>query len=80
MSLILASQSASRRAMLTAAGVPFEATFAGVDEDVELWTPGAVGDREITDKNLRKRVREAQRAADGTRLAAGSEGPEAAAE
>ncbi|WP_322409194.1 tRNA (adenine-N1)-methyltransferase [Microbacterium invictum] len=34
------------------------------DEDVELWTPGAVGDREITDKNLRKRVREAQRAAD----------------
>ncbi|MET2012725.1 tRNA (adenine-N1)-methyltransferase [Microbacterium chocolatum] len=34
------------------------------DEDVELWTPGAVGDREITDKNLRKRVREARRAAD----------------
>ena len=41
------------------------------DEDVELWTPGAVGDRQITDKNLRKRVREAQRAADGARLAAG---------
>ncbi|GAA3624432.1 tRNA (adenine-N1)-methyltransferase [Microbacterium awajiense] len=40
------------------------------DEDVELWTPGAVGDREITDKNLRKRVREAQRAADGARTAA----------
>ena len=37
------------------------------DEDVELWTPGAVGDREITDKNLRKRVREAQKAADGVR-------------
>ena len=35
------------------------------DQDVELWTPGAVGDRDITDKNLRKRVREAQRAADG---------------
>lgn len=34
------------------------------DEDVELWTPGAVGEREITDKNLRKRVREARRAAD----------------
>jgi tRNA (adenine57-N1/adenine58-N1)-methyltransferase len=34
------------------------------DEDVELWTPGAVGDRDITDKNLRKRVREAQRAAE----------------
>jgi tRNA (adenine57-N1/adenine58-N1)-methyltransferase len=42
------------------------------DEDVELWTPGAVGDRQITDKNLRKRVREAQRAADGARLASGS--------
>ncbi|WP_442575579.1 tRNA (adenine-N1)-methyltransferase [Microbacterium sp. F51-2R] len=40
------------------------------DEDVELWTPGAVGDRSITDKNLRKRVREAQRAADGARQAA----------
>ena len=39
------------------------------DEDVELWTPGAVGDRQITDKNLRKRVREAQRAVDGARRA-----------
>ena len=39
------------------------------DEDVELWTPGAVGDREITDKNLRKRVREAQRAAEAARRA-----------
>ncbi|MGF2948087.1 tRNA (adenine-N1)-methyltransferase [Microbacterium alcoholitolerans] len=42
------------------------------DEDVELWTPGAVGDREITDKNLRKRVREAQKAATGARVAAAS--------
>ncbi|MFT4258734.1 tRNA (adenine-N1)-methyltransferase [Microbacterium sp.] len=40
------------------------------DEDVELWTPGAVGDREITDKNLRKRAREAAKAAEGARLAA----------
>lgn len=40
------------------------------DSDVEVWTPGAVGDREITDKNLRKRVREAQRAVDGARIAA----------
>jgi tRNA (adenine57-N1/adenine58-N1)-methyltransferase len=40
------------------------------DEDVEQWTPGAVGDRQITDKNLRKRVREAERAADGARQAA----------
>lgn len=44
------------------------------DVDVELWTPGAVGDREITDKNLRKRVREAQRAADGVRQASGQGG------
>jgi tRNA (adenine57-N1/adenine58-N1)-methyltransferase len=56
------------------------------DEDVELWTPGAVGDRQITDKNLRKRVREAERAAEGARQAAdvaedGSsrQGPEAPA-
>lgn len=33
MTLILASQSASRRAMLTAAGVPFEAMSPAVDED-----------------------------------------------
>lgn len=44
------------------------------DEDVELWTPGAVGDRQITDKNLRKRVREAERAAEGARQAAGRSG------
>ena len=44
------------------------------DEDVELWTPGAVGDRQITDKNLRKRVREAERAAEGARLASGRSG------
>lgn len=50
------------------------------DEDVELWTPGAVGDRQITDKNLRKRVREAQRAADGARHAAAGAAPAAAAE
>jgi tRNA (adenine57-N1/adenine58-N1)-methyltransferase len=30
------------------------------DEDVELWTPGAVGDRVKSDKRLRKVVREAQ--------------------
>jgi tRNA (adenine57-N1/adenine58-N1)-methyltransferase len=44
------------------------------DEDVEMWTPGAVGDREITDKNLRKRVRDAQRAAEGARRAAAAPG------
>ncbi|MEV4774749.1 tRNA (adenine-N1)-methyltransferase [Microbacterium sp. LWH12-1.2] len=42
------------------------------DADVEQWTPGAVGDREITDKNLRKRAREAAKAADGARLASAS--------
>ncbi|MFT4219730.1 MAG: tRNA (adenine-N1)-methyltransferase [Microbacterium sp.] len=42
------------------------------DEDLELWTPGALGEREITDRNLRKRVREAHRAAEGARQAAGS--------
>ena len=41
------------------------------DADVEAWTPGAVGDREITDKNLRKRVRDAQRAVEGARQASG---------
>ncbi|BDZ38334.1 tRNA (adenine-N1)-methyltransferase [Microbacterium suwonense] len=50
------------------------------DEDVELWTPGAVGDREITDKNLRKRVREAQKAASGARAAAASREGDAASE
>lgn len=45
-----------------------KATFG--DDDLEQWTPGAVGDREITDRNLRKRVREAQRAAEAARLAA----------
>jgi len=46
------------------------------DADVETWTPGAVGDREITDKNLRKRVRDAQRAAEGARQAAGDRSDE----
>tara|TARA_Y100000814_G_scaffold28091_1_gene18345 strand:+ start:8278 stop:9270 length:993 start_codon:yes stop_codon:yes gene_type:complete len=34
------------------------------DEDVELWTPGAVGDRVKSDKRLRKVVREAGAIAD----------------
>lgn len=44
------------------------------DIDVEAWTPGAVGDRQITDKNLRKRVRDARRAVDGARIAAAGAG------
>lgn len=47
------------------------------DEDVELWTPGAVGDRQISDKNLRKRLRDAQRAAGGSRQAAAGRAGEA---
>jgi tRNA (adenine57-N1/adenine58-N1)-methyltransferase len=34
------------------------------DIDVELWTPGAVGDRQSSDKRLRKAAREAQALAD----------------
>jgi tRNA (adenine57-N1/adenine58-N1)-methyltransferase len=51
---------------------------SGTDHDLEAWTPGAVGDREITDKNLRKRAREAQKAAAGAKRArAGGEEPTA---
>lgn len=45
---------------------------AYTDADVELWTPGAVGDRDITDKNLRRRARDARRAADAALRAAGA--------
>jgi tRNA (adenine57-N1/adenine58-N1)-methyltransferase len=34
------------------------------DEDVELWTPGAVGDRVKSDKRVRKVVREARKLVD----------------
>lgn len=50
------------------------------DEDVEAWTPGAIGDREISDKNLRKRAREAEKAAQGARLAAAARNSEDATE
>lgn len=33
------------------------------DEDVEVWTPGALGERSASDKSLRRAVREAQAAA-----------------
>lgn len=36
-------------------------------EDVEIWTPGALGERDISAKSLRKRVREASTAADHAR-------------
>ncbi len=35
-----------------------------LDEDVEAWTPGALGERSTSDKAVRKSVREARRAAD----------------
>jgi len=34
-----------------------------LDEDVEAWTPGALGERTISDKSLRKKAREARAAA-----------------
>ncbi|MGO1255618.1 MAG: tRNA (adenine-N1)-methyltransferase [Microbacterium gubbeenense] len=44
------------------------------DADENEWTPGSVGDREITDKNLRKRVRDAEKAAAGAERAAALRG------
>ncbi|GAA1952789.1 tRNA (adenine-N1)-methyltransferase [Agromyces allii] len=41
------------------------------DEDVELWTPGALGERTVSDKALRKRVRAADAAAARSREGAG---------
>lgn len=49
MTLILASQSASRRAMLSAAGVPFEAVAAGVDEDAAKQALAGRGPRDLAD-------------------------------
>ena len=43
------------------------------DEDVELWTPGALGERTASDKRLRKTAREAGRAADAAKSAAADE-------
>ncbi len=40
------------------------------DEDVEAWTPGALGERTSTDKRLRRTARTAQVAADHARAAA----------
>jgi tRNA (adenine57-N1/adenine58-N1)-methyltransferase catalytic subunit len=40
------------------------------DHDVELWTPGALGERNSSDKRLRKTARQAQAAATAAKLAA----------
>ena len=45
------------------------------DEDVEAWTPGALGERSVTDKRLRKTARAAQATA-GHALAAAEEADE----
>ena len=47
--LILASQSASRRAMLAAAGVPFRAEPSGVDEEAAKASLAALGGRDLAD-------------------------------
>jgi septum formation protein len=47
--LILASQSASRRAMLAAAGVPFAAENAGVDEDAAKASLAGLPPRDLAD-------------------------------
>ena len=47
--LILASQSASRRAMLDAAGVPFTAEVAGVDEDAAKASLADLSPRDLAD-------------------------------
>ena len=44
------------------------------DEDVELWTPGALGDRDKSDKRVRHVVRDAQQLAD--RTTGGASSPE----
>ncbi len=50
------------------------------DEDVELWTPGALGVRDKTDKRIRRVVRDAQQLADratgGAPAASGADAPE----
>ncbi|WP_093666537.1 Maf family protein [Sphingomonas gellani] len=48
-SLILASGSASRRAMLTAAGVPFSAESPGVDEDAAKASLAGSSPRDLAD-------------------------------
>ena len=47
--LVLASGSSSRRAMLSAAGVPFEATSPGVDEDAAKASLGGLSARDLAD-------------------------------
>ena len=50
------------------------------DEDVEAWTPGALGERQVSDKALRKRVRAADAAAARSRADSEPEASDAADE
>ena len=50
MKLVLASQSASRRAMLTAAGVPFEAIAAPIDEAAVKAALAPIEPRDLADR------------------------------
>lgn len=47
------------------------------DEDVEVWTPGALGERSVSDKALRKRVRAADAAAERSRAGEPDADPDA---
>lgn len=49
------------------------------DEDVELWTPGALGVRDKTDKRVRRVVRDSQQLADRTVNPASADGSEPSA-
>lgn len=73
MTLVLASQSASRRAMLAAAGVPFEAVAAGVDEDAAKAALAHLSARDLADALAElKAVKIAQRRPDALVLGSDS--------
>lgn len=50
------------------------------DEDVELWTPGALGVRDKTDKRIRRVVRDAQQLAERSAAAGEAEASDSAAQ
>jgi tRNA (adenine57-N1/adenine58-N1)-methyltransferase len=45
------------------------------DEDVEAWTPGALGGREMSPKSLRKRVRSATESSELSKAPVGDSSP-----
>ena len=73
MRLLLASKSAARRTMLEAAGVPFEAVEADLDEEeakARLWSDGCEG-RRLAEELARLKALSVS--ADGTDLVLGSD-------